>query len=164
MNVLGAVEGTYESLQSFIIIFNKLSRLLPDFQFMLRLHPALSKDVAQELLKSLNKSVNLNVSTDTLINDLNNSHVTIFRSSAVALEGLAFASFPVHFDTEMDGLLNPLSQINYPKMEFSDPEKLAEFLKGWPQMRNNTLEFRLESFQVFSDYYFPMSDINLLID
>jgi hypothetical protein len=164
MNVLGAVEGTYESLQSFIIIFNKLSRLLPDFQFMLRLHPALSKDVAQELLKSLNKSVNLNVSTDTLINDLNNSHVTIFRSSAVALEGLAFASFPVHFDTEMDGLLNPLSQINYPKMEFSDPEKLAEFLKGWPLMRNNTPEFRLESSQVVRDYYFPMSDINLLID
>lgn len=164
MNVLGAVEGTYESLQSFIHMFNKLSRLLPDFQFILRLHPALPKDVAQKLLKSLNSSTNLRISTNTLTNDLNDSHVTIFRSSAVGLEGLAFASFPVHFDAEMDGLLNPLSQINFPKMEFSDVDELTEFLKGWPLMRNNTPEFRLESSKVVKDYYFPMKDINLLID
>jgi hypothetical protein len=164
MNVLGAVEGTHESLQTFILLFNKLSRLLPDFQFILRLHPALSKDVAQKLLKSLNRSENLKISTSKLSDDLNNSHVTIFRSSAVGLEGLAFASFPVHFDAEMDGLLNPLSQINYPKMEFSDADKLVGFLKGWPLMRNNTPKFRLESSKVVSDYYIPMRDINLLID
>jgi hypothetical protein len=164
MNVLGAVEGTYGSLQSFIQIFNALSRLLPDFQFILRLHPALSKDVAQKLLKRMNSSANLKVSTDTLTNDLNNSHITIFRSSAVGLEGLAFASFPVHFDAEMDGLLNPLSQIYFPKMEFSDVDELVEFLKSWPLMRNNTPEFRQESSEVVKNYYFPMKDINSLID
>ena len=108
--------------------------------------------------------MNLKISTDTLTNDLNNSHVTIFRSSAVGLEGLAYASLPVHFDAEMDGLLNPLSQINFPKMEFSDVDELTEFLKGWPLMRNNSPEFRLESSKVVKDYYFPMKDINLLID
>ena len=164
MNVLGAVEGTYESLQSFIHIFNKLSRLLPDSQFMLRLHPALSKDVAQKLLKGLNSSANLKISTNTLTNDLNNSHITIFRSSAVGLEGLAFASFPVHFDAEMDGFLNPLSQINFPIMEFSDVDELAEFLRDWPLMRNNTPDFRRASSEVVKNYFYPMKDINLLID
>ena len=112
----------------------------------------------------MNSSANLKISTNTLTNDLNNSHITIFRSSAVGLEGLAFASLPVHFDAEMDGFLNPLSQINFPIMEFSDVDELAEFLKGWPLMRNNSPEFRLESSEVVKDYYFPMKDINLLID
>ncbi len=164
LNVLGAVEGTYESLQTFILIFNKLSRMLPDFQFILRLHPALSKSVSQKLLKSLNCSVNLNISSNSLANDLNNSHVTIFRSSAVGLEGLAYASFPVHFDAEMEGLLNPLSHINFPTIEFSDVDELAEFLKSWSLMRNNTPEFRRESSKVVRDYYFPMRDINSVID
>lgn len=164
LNILGAVEGTYESLRSFIFMFNKLSRLLPDFQFILRLHPALSKNVARDLLKGLNNSANLKISTNTLADDLNNSHITIFRSSAVGLEGLAYASFPVHFDAEMNGYLNPLSQINFPAIEFSDVDELAEFLKGWPLMRNNTPEFRLKISEVVKNYYYPLADINLLID
>jgi hypothetical protein len=164
MKVLGAVEGTYESLQSFIIVFNELSDLLPDIHFILRIHPALSQDVAQKLLKSLSRSKNLAISTNTLREDLNDSHVTIFRSSAVGLEGLAFASLPVHFDAETNGLLNPLSQINYPKIEFSNVDDLAKFLKGWRLTRNNAEEFRTESLRLVNEYYFPMQDINLLID
>jgi hypothetical protein len=164
MKVLGAVEGTYESLQSFIILFNELSDLLPDIHFILRIHPALSQDVAQKLLKSLSTSMNLVVSTNTLMEDLNNSHVTIFRSSAVGLEGLSYASLAVHFDAETNGLLNPLSQVNYPKIEFSNTDDLAKFLKTWPLSRNNAEEFRAESLRVINEYYFPMQDIKLLID
>ena len=164
MKVLGAVEGTYESLQSFIILFNELSDLLPDIHFTLRIHPALSQDIAQKLLKSLSTSLNLEISTNKLTEDLNISHVTIFRSSAVGLEGLAFASLPVHFDAETNGLLNPLSQINYPKIEFSNIYDLAKFLKTWPLSRNNAEDFRSECLHVISEYYFPMQDINLLID
>jgi len=163
MKVLGAVEGTLESLQSFIILFNELSNLLPDKHFVLRIHPALSQGVVQKLLNSKSTSINLTISTNPLTEDLNNSHVTIFRSSAVGLEGLAFASLPVHFDAETNGLLNPLSQINYPKIEFSNVEDLANFLKTWPLSRNNAEEFRAESLRVVNEYYFPMQDINLLI-
>lgn len=164
MNVLGAVEGTYESLQSFIFMFNDLSKQLQDINFSLRIHPALPQSVAQKLLKGLSRSVNLSVSTNSLTEDLKNSHVTIFRSSAVALEGLAFASLPVHFDAESKGLLNPLSEIKYPKIEFSNINDLVKFLKTWPLSRNNTPEFRAESLQVISDYYFPLGEINSLID
>jgi hypothetical protein len=164
MNVLGAVEGTSESLQSFIILFNELSELLPDIHFKLRIHPALSQDIAQKLLKRLSQSMNLTISTNALTVDLKNSHVTIFRSSAVGLEGLAFASLPVHFDAETKGLLNPLSEIKYPKIEFSNVNDLAKFLKTWPLTRNNADVFRAESLKVINDYYFPMQDVNLLID
>jgi hypothetical protein len=163
MKVLGAVEGTHESLQSFIILFNELSDLLPDIHFTLRIHPALSQDVSRNLLKSLSVSMNLAISTNQLTEDLNNSHITIFRSSAVGLEGLAFASLPVHFDAETMGLLNPLSQVNYPKFEFSDVNQLANFLQQWPLKRNSSPEFRAESLQVIGDYYFPMRDLNSLI-
>jgi hypothetical protein len=108
--------------------------------------------------------MNLTISTNALTVDLNNSHVTIFRSSAVGLEGLAFASLPVHFDAETNGLLNPLSEIKYPKIEFSNVNDLAEFLKTWPPTRNNADEFRAESLKVINDYYFPMQDVNFLID
>jgi hypothetical protein len=164
MSVLGAVEGTYESLQTFILMFNELSYLLPDILFTLRVHPALSQEIAQKLLKRLSRNPNLTISTNTLTEDLNNSHVTIFRSSAVGLESFAFASLPVHFDAEANGLLNPLSEINYPKIEFSNVNDLAKFLKAWPLTRNNTEEFCSESWQVINDYYFPMQDINLLVD
>jgi len=70
----------------------------------------------------------------------------------------------VHFDAETNGLLNPLSQINYPKIEFSNVDDLAKFLKAWPLTRNNAEEFRTESLHVVNEYYFPMQDINLLID
>jgi len=163
MNVLGAVEGTSESLKSFILLFNKLSDLLPDINFVIRNHPALSGNVAKKLLKSLSGSPNLSVSTASLTEDLSNSHITIFRSSAVGLEGLAFASLPVHFDAETMGLLNPLSQVNYPKFEFSDVNQLANFLQKWPLTRNNSPRFRAESSQIISDYYFPMQDVNSLI-
>jgi len=164
MNVLGAVEGTYESLLSFILLFNKLSKLLPNMQFLLRLHPALAPRTARKLLKGLFTSDNLKVSTDTLAVDLHNAHVTIFRSSAVGLEGLAFAALPVHFDSNTDGSLNPLSQTGYPKIEFSNVEELTEFLKSFPLVYNNAKNFREESSLFIKKYYIPLQDINLLID
>jgi hypothetical protein len=69
----------------------------------------------------------------------------------------------VHFDAETMGLLNPLSQVNYPKFEFSDVNQLANFLQQWPLKRNSSPEFRAESLQVIGDYYFPMRDLNSLI-
>lgn len=164
MNVLGAVEGTYESLRSFIVLFNRLSKLLPNIQFLLRLHPALAPRTARKLLEGLFTTENLKVSRDTLAVDLHNAHVTIFRGSAVGLEGLAFAALPVHFDSNADGSLNPLSQTGYPKIEFSNIEELAEFLKSLPLIFNNTEYFRKESSLLVKQYYMPLHDINLLID
>lgn len=164
INVLGAVEGTSESLITYIVLFNRLSKLLPTMQFLLRLHPALPPSTSRKLLEGLFTSDNLKVSTNSLAVDLNNAHVTIFRSSAVGLEGLAYAALPVHFDTEKNGYLNPLSQVECPKKAFSSVEELAEFLKGYPLTLNNTADFREECVRVNINYYFPMEDINLLID
>ena len=164
LNVMGAVEGTFESLHSFIHIFNGLAILLPHVQFTLRIHPALAPDIARKQLKNLIKSSNLKISTNTLAEDLKNAHVTIFRSSAVGLEGLAYACLPVHFDAEKNGFLNPLSLIEYPKFEFSTIEELAEFLQSYPLAKNGTIDFREDCFKVIKNYYLPMQNLNLLID
>ena len=43
-------------------------------------------------------------------------------------------------------------------------DELAEFLRDWPLMRNNTPDFRRASSEVVKNYFYPMKDINLLID
>jgi hypothetical protein len=163
LEVLGVVEGTRESLIEFVSLFNFLATSIPNVEFTLRVHPGLERHNSVQILKKLVKLKNLRVSTGTLSEDLQRSHIGVFRSSAVALEGLAFGVLPVHFDATHFGYLNPIEFTKLTKVEFSDPKILADFLRKMPLADISNQSFQDEFRSVLKDYFYPLRMITSLI-
>ncbi len=122
--VLGAAEGTLESLESFSQLFQGLNALDLDLKLILRVHPALSNQESSKVLSSLEFGGRLVLSNRTLEEDLKESHFCIYRSSAVAIEGLRFGVFPLYFNPTGDQGLNPLY---FAKLEVPVFRNLSEF-------------------------------------
>jgi len=164
VHVLGAVEGTVESLKSFIQLFNSISKQLPQLNFALRLHPAIDRNLSKKQLRSMSESENLKLSYNSLEEDLKRSHAVIFRSSAVGIHGLGYSALPVHFDSCNKGMLNPLSGTVFGNLEFDDESNLAKFLEKLNLQDLQSNEFYDKCSNVLEKYYAPLKDLNTLID
>jgi hypothetical protein len=132
-------------------------------EFTLRIHPGLDQRTSNQILKKLLTLENLRISTETLVEDLQRTHIGVFRSSAVGLEGLAFGVLPVHFDASHFNYLNPLKYTKMEKFEFSEAKILADFLNQKPLDLNSSQSFQEECRNVLSDYFYPMKSITSLI-
>jgi hypothetical protein len=163
LQVLGVVESTRESLIEFVSLFNFLADSIPNVEFTLRIHPGLDQRTSNQILKKLLTLKNLRISTETLVEDLQRTHIGVFRSSAVGLEGLAFGVLPVHFDASHFNYLNPLKYTKMQKYEFSEAKILADFLDQKPLDLNSSQSFQEECTNVLSDYFYPMKSITSLI-
>ena len=163
LEVLGIVESTRESLIEFVSLFNFLATSIPNVEFTLRIHPGLERHNSAQILKKLRRLKNLRVSVGTLLEDLQRSHIGVFRSSAVGLEGLAFGVLPVHFDATHLGYLNPIEFTKMQKIEFSDPKILADFLREMPLADISNHAFQEECSSVLTDYFYPLRTIKSLI-
>jgi hypothetical protein len=162
--VLGAVEGSAESCNSFIRLFNILSKYSPQVAFTLRPHPAINKKLSKKLFRSLEISMNLQLSTKSLLDDLKEAHIVIFQSSAVGIQGLGHSVIPVHFDFSNLGLLNPLSGSAFADLEFADPSILGNFLNNFNIKEFSSLKFYEHCSVTLQDYYTPLKDLTSLID
>lgn len=162
--ILGAVEGVAQSLESFITLFNELASHNPQRNFVLRLHPALDRHEVKALMKKLDKRENLSVSKESLSVDLSNSAIVVFRSSAVGIEGLAYSALPIHFDPSGQSLLNPLVELNLGPDVFTTAAELSTYLKMDSNKDISIPSNQEKFFKLFNDYYGPLKDINQLID
>ena len=162
--ILGAVEGTSGSLREFINLFNDLATQLPQICFVLRLHPAIDVREANREIKKLLQLKNLSVSKGSLSEDLSQSRIVIYRSSAVGIEALAYSAIPIHFDSSGQNLLNPISELMHLPTGFSNSLEIVRHIKEI--LRDEKLQemVNYDFFKVFCGYYSPLEDINLLID
>jgi hypothetical protein len=122
--VLGAAEGTVESLQNFSQLFQDLANTDLDLKLILRVHPALSAKETSGILSKLNFGERLVLSNQSLEQDLKESHFCIYRSSAVGIEGLRHGVFPLYFNPKGDQGLNPL---HFAKLEMPVFRDLSDF-------------------------------------
>ncbi len=130
--ILGAAEGTLESLERFTELFQGLSGMDLGLKLILRVHPALSSKESEKVLSRLNFGKQLILSNRQLEEDLKDSHFCIYRSSAVAIEGLAFGVYPLFFNPAGDQGLNPLY---FAKLEVPVFRNLTEFQELFMNLR-----------------------------
>ena len=130
--ILGAAEGTLESLESFAKLFQGLNEMDLGLKLILRVHPALSSKESARVLSRLHFGKQLILSDRQLDEDLKDSHFCIYRSSAVAIEGLAYGVYPLFFNPAGDQGLNPLY---FAKLEVPAFRNLSEFRELFLNLR-----------------------------
>lgn len=163
IRVLLAPEGTIDSLSDFISISNQLAPKLPAIHFALRTHPALGERAKKLIKRELSLIENLTQSTNSLHEDLESSHIVIFRSSAVGIEGLAWNALPIHFNHLKGNFLNPLEGSNLEGTSTVNIEELLDVIKKYDPNLYQTEAIEMRNYELFLNYYGPLLDITRLI-
>jgi hypothetical protein len=105
----------------------------PTIEFKLRVHPAINDGELRKSLKRLGAEETL-ISNKTLLQDLSSTTYCIYRSSAVAIEGLALGVTPLYFDQSRSQGLNPLFFANLHLPVFGTAGELASFFDDISQL------------------------------
>ena len=111
--VLFAPEGTILATFTFLKLINYLSLNCDKFNYVLRLHPNLKKNVLLTIwIKKLNFKSNFYLSTELLYEDLMNSIFVFYRSSAVGIEALNSSAIPIFYGNLEQQGLNVLEKLS----------------------------------------------------
>jgi hypothetical protein len=153
IRVIGASEGTIQSLEVFIKLFMSLKNQQPTIEFNLRVHPAINESELWKSLKRLGADETL-ISRNTLLQDLSRSSYCIYRSSAVAIEGLALGVTPLYFDQSRSQGLNPLYFANLHLPVFGTADELASFFNDVSQLNPADHGINRIELQHISNRYF----------
>jgi hypothetical protein len=109
-DVLFLPEGDKQNFIQFVKVMIKLSIVRRDLSLVIRKHPSLK--ISNRALASLGSQMptNCKVSNRPLGEDLYNTKICIYRSSAAAIESTIFSVYPIHIDFDNDFALNPLDE------------------------------------------------------
>jgi hypothetical protein len=155
--LLVAPEGTTLASNQFIRYLIRISRNYQNYKFILRLHPNLRFNISTALLKMrVNKLKNVHISNQTLLQDLQHSQATLYRSSTVALETLKAGNIPIFVDFTGDNDLNVYTVIknDFPILSAEDPSlQLIE-----------SLDFENFNFKVVDELYISFNPPKDLIN
>jgi len=163
IQVLVTPEGTRESLSQFIRLINELAPSLPNISFVLRSHPALgglAHKVAKEKLLPRN---GVSLSTASLSEDLRRSHLILFRSSAIGIEGLSFGALPIHVNQECNDSLNPLIGSEIETVGVRSASEITGFIKAFDLNLSQDETFQKNCYQLFDGYFGKLQSINALV-
>ena len=100
----------------------------------------------------------INLSEKSLHEDLEESTISVYRSSSTAIEGLLFGNLPVFLNLGSDESLDTLSisNLNYPKV--SDAQDFCKLIKDLSIKSNSPSFSSLETFSHFAlNYFTPLS-------
>jgi hypothetical protein len=163
LKVLLAPEGTRESLTRFVVIVNELTKLVPQVLFILRPHPALGSKTYKIVSSMLINRSNVIVSESSLTDDLGSAHLVLFQSSAIAIEGLAFGTYPIHIDFQGTGSLNPLACTSINSISLKSIDEIVSYLKTF-DLKNSTLEvYQRGCFSQFLNYFAKLQLIDSIV-
>jgi len=161
--ILIAAEAIENSLTFFINLIIEIAPLLQTFLFVLRLHPSLGN-----LAQSINKNELVNLSNVVVSNlplevDLKNSHFVFFRSSSVAIEGLAFGAYPIHIDFNGNNELNPITNEFIYRTVLNSVAEVVNFTKQFDLnlLQNEACQRSL--FEQFDNYFKPLRNITHVV-
>jgi len=101
---------------------------------------------------------NLRFSNNELFKDLEVSGFCIYRSTAVAIEGLNYGVRPIHFSRYVGDGLDPLAITNLSNESFSHSSQLISYLQHFDESNNNPIEPSLEEMRyAFRSYFEPLN-------
>lgn len=164
VQALVSPEGTKESLLKFIDLVNEIAPILPNIRFVLRYHPALDR-VALGMIKSRLLPVsNIVNSSSSLSEDLRQSHLVLFRSSAIGIEGLCYGAFPMHINQEGDDALNPLIYCGVETTNFQLTSEIIRFIEKFDLRLTQDETFQIECYEIFNRYFGKLRKITSVID
>ena len=130
-------EGTKESLLLFLQTMSYLAKENPNLNFRLRPHPASNLNT-KDLKNFMPK--NALISKNMLEEDFEGAAVSIYRSSATALEGLNYGILPIHFNPNSHANLDPFSITKLNNPSANSVFELSKVIKKFYE-RNYLYEF-----------------------
>jgi len=164
VQVLVSPEGTKESLTQFISLINEIAPMLPNVRFVLRFHPALGRVALRRIKSSLLPMNNVATSSSSLNEDLRQSHLVLFRSSAIGIEGLSYGALPMHINQEGHDALNPLAHCGVETTNFQLTGEIVRFIEKFDLRLSQDESFQRESYEIFNRYFSKLRKITSAID
>ena len=163
IQVLVAPEGTRESFSQFISLINEFAPSLPNISFVLRSHPALGR-LAHKMVKgNLLLQNGVSLSTSSLTEDLRRSHLILFRSSAIGIEGLSFGVLPIHINQEGNDSLNPLIGSGIGTVGLRSTSEITRFIEAFDLSLSQDEAFQKNCHELFNGYFGKLRKINSLV-
>ncbi len=107
VRVLLAPEGDPPAVSELISLVGRLEINNQPLKLTLRLHPNSHNSVSTDDAKTLKKNA-VNISINDLRCDLENADICVYRSSAVAIQGLMFGVPPLYLSANSKHLFDPL--------------------------------------------------------
>jgi hypothetical protein len=164
VQVLVSPEGTKESLSQFISLINEIASILPNIRFVLRYHPALGRAALKVIKDSLFPRNNVVISSSSLQEDLRQSHLILFRSSAIGIEGLSYGALPMHINQQGIDALNPLVYCEIEMTNFQLTSEIVRFIEKFDLSLSQDESFQRESYEIFNKYFSKLQKITAVID
>jgi hypothetical protein len=164
VQVLASPEGTKESLAQFVSLINEIAPRLPNIRFVLRYHPALGRAALKIIKDNLFPGSNVVTSSTSLQEDLRQSHLILFRSSAIGIEGLSYGALPIHINQEGNEALNPLVYCGVKMINFQLASEIVRFIENFDLSLSKDESFQRQSFEIFNRYFSKLQKITSLID
>jgi hypothetical protein len=162
ITILGAAEGTLESLESFSRLFEDLSSLDLELRLILRVHPCLSTQESARILSRYSLEGKFTVSSQKLEQDLIESHFCVYRSSAVAIEGLRYGVIPLYFNPNGDQGLNPLYFAGLELPVFRNLQDFRELFQNLEEMNSGAARNQNEELLKIGATYYNKLDPSAL--
>ena len=164
VQVLVSPEGTKESLTQFISLINEIAPVLPNVRFVLRYHPALGRAALRMIKGSLSPMNNVATSSSSLNEDMRQSHLVLFRSSAIGIESMSYGALPMHINQEGHGALNPLVHCGVETTNFQLTSEIVRFIEKFDLRLSQAESFQRESYEIFNRYFSKLRKITSAID
>lgn len=96
-----AAQGEMSEIETMASAMTEVARMLPNIDFVFRLHPLVSPEKARASIQTLrNPPENFTISTSSLDHDLDSARWLVYRGSSVVLNGLERGIKPIYLNTD----------------------------------------------------------------
>ena len=122
-----APEGYFSEVKVLCDFARKIAIKRPDIMFILRLHPSLEGNT--HLKKVLNFSVmptNIIISKNTILEDLRNSKIILYRGSTVSIQAGCLGITPVYLRLKNELTIDPLFNVGKNKLKISTAKQFLD--------------------------------------
>jgi hypothetical protein len=161
--ILFAPEGVMGSTLKFLEIALEAAVTLTDLNFIFRIHPHLSRSEVRARLRTRNSiPTNFYFSSKNLEDDLTVSIACIYRSSAVAIQGLGFGVQPIFSDEGSGHGLDPIDSTLIPHKSFSESEELISILSQLRESWEHDFTTQYNLWFEFQNNYYSQLDSKIL--
>ena len=157
---LFAPEASKEAFDEMLQIALICSKALKSRKFIIRVHPAshFDKNVITDIQQAFNS--NLSFSKSLLEEDLKRSGFCVYRSSAVAIQGLVEGVRPIHFSFKNTDGLDPLAITELKHESMTHASQLVSYFKRIDENDQLTLFPSLAEMRNAYDQYFqPLNSL-----
>ena len=145
---------------------NNLAHALPQFQFIIRLHPLVELNYLKRkskmfinLSKNISFSGNKNINDDFLL-----ASWALYRGSGSAIHAAIAGLRPIYFSNKKELSIDPLFQINSGRKIIYNHSDLENILNDDLSKSSEAINFELEELKIFSRDYYKAVDMNTIMN